>query len=109
MSAGFSAHLTNASPVYPSGQLHIGTWFNTLHWALSPQDPGQGSLHLFWMQAWLLGQSEFIEHSGLHVGGDPMKEAKQAQEACSFTTRQSEFGPHGEGMHGFENVGVSIA
>lgn len=76
-------------------------WLSTLHWALSPQDPGQGSRHLFWRHAWLLGQSGFIEHSGLQFGGDPMKVDKQAQDACSFTTRHSELGPHGEEMHGF--------
>lgn len=51
----------------PVGQLQIGMWFSTVHMASWPQVPGQGSLHLFRIQARLRGQSEFKIHSGLQL------------------------------------------
>lgn len=55
-----------------SGQIQIGMWFITEQRAKAPQEPGQGSLHFSVIHAILLGQSEFIEHSGLQFGGFPM-------------------------------------
>lgn len=49
-----------------SGQMHMGIWFTTLHIAVTEQVPGQGSLHLFLIQAKLRSQSELRTHSGLH-------------------------------------------
>jgi hypothetical protein len=43
----------------------MGIWFITEHSAFCPQVPGQGSTHLFLMQALSLGQSELSTHSGL--------------------------------------------
>lgn len=56
---------TNAFPLKPRGQLHIGMWFTTRHSAFSPQVPGQGSAHLLLIQALVFGQSLFKTHSGL--------------------------------------------
>jgi len=65
-----------------------------------PQDPGQGSLHFILMQAsWLL-HSALLMHSGRQNGGCPWNSGKQEHEAFSFTTRQTEFGPHGDGRQG---------
>ena len=65
-------HLTNGSPVCLVGQLQIGLWLNTLHFAPIPQVPGQGSLHFWLLQASFSGHSEFVTHSGRQVGGLPM-------------------------------------
>lgn len=56
----------NGFPVYPGRQAQVGAWLGTVHSALMPQVPGQGSLHLLLTQALFLGQSEFVTHSGLH-------------------------------------------
>jgi vacuolar-type H+-ATPase subunit B/Vma2 len=61
----------NGSPVNPSLQLQIGTWFNTWQFAFDPQDPGQGSLHFRLIQASWLPHSELITHSGRQFGGAP--------------------------------------
>ena len=60
-------HAVKGSPMYPCIHVHEGTWLNTVHWALMPQVPGQGSMHLFLWHALLEGQSEFTTHSGLHA------------------------------------------
>lgn len=57
-------HSSNAFPLYPGGQVQVGMWLKTLHLALMPQVPGQGSTHLFSEQAIFRGQSEFSTHSG---------------------------------------------
>lgn len=56
----------------PSGHVQIGVWFNTLHSAPVPHDPGQGSVHFSLIQAKLLAQSGFMVHSGLQFGGTPI-------------------------------------
>lgn len=38
-------HSVNGSPVYPGLQTHTGLCLITLQRVLTPQDPGQGSLH----------------------------------------------------------------
>lgn len=53
-------------------QEQTGEWFTTLHKALKPQEPGQGSLHLSFTHARFAGHSEFSMHSGLQLGGLPM-------------------------------------
>lgn len=58
--------------MYPSGHVQIGVWLITIHDALIPQDPGQGSMHFSRIQALLLIHSEFILHSGLQFGGLPI-------------------------------------
>lgn len=71
-SRGISWQPVNGSPVYPDSQTQTGVWLMTLHWAYKPQLPGHGSLHFWFIQAWLMGHSEFIVHSGRQLGGDPM-------------------------------------
>ena len=63
--------LLKGSPVYPGWQVHTGVWLMTLHWALAPHEPGQGSRHLSCMQARLLAHSALMVHSGLQLGGAP--------------------------------------
>lgn len=50
----------------------MGVWLMTLHWALVPQEPGQGSVHFSRIQARLLAHSELMLHSGLQLGGLPI-------------------------------------
>ena len=65
-----SSHLTNGSPAKPARHVQIGLWAITEHWALMPHVPGQGSTHLYPMQASWAGQSDCLVHSGLHPWGD---------------------------------------
>lgn len=44
-------HEINGLPTNPSKQEHTGAWLTAWHTEFSPQTPGQGSLHLFWIQA----------------------------------------------------------
>lgn len=46
-----------AFPVIPTGQEHINIRLKTLQSARCPQAPGQGSLHLFLIQALVDSQS----------------------------------------------------
>lgn len=94
-------HLINGSPVYPWGQLQIGLWFLTWHLALIPQVPGHGSTHFWLLQASFWGHSLLVTHSGLQEGGAPIYPGTQEQTAWPFTWRHWEFGPQGEGWHGF--------
>lgn len=52
------------------------------------------------MHAFSKGQSELIMHSGLQVGGEPMKLAWQEHTACSLTTLHWLLGPQGDGLQG---------
>ena len=53
------------------------------------------------MQALSEGQSMFVKHSGLQLGGDPIILCVQAHLQMFPTTLGiSEFGPHGFGSHG---------
>lgn len=63
---------TKGSPVNAGGQLQIGLWLTTWHLAVTPQDPGHGSLHLRFTQASFNGQSLLTIHSGRQAGGFPM-------------------------------------
>lgn len=94
-------HPLNGSPVYPIIQLHNATWFATEHSALKPQEPGQGSIHFSFWHARLPEHSALIEHSGLQFGAIPIKFGKQEHAGASPTTLHWEYGPHGDGMHGF--------
>lgn len=73
----------------------------TWHCASLPQDPGHGSLHLLFMQARFDGQSGFIIHSGRQFGGVPMYDDKHEHDGLLPEDIHWEFGPHGEGTHGF--------
>lgn len=73
-------HCVKGSPTKPLTQVHIGMWFSTLHSALNPQEPGQGSLHLSAIQAKFEAQSVLTTHSGLQFGGTPTKFGKHEHE-----------------------------
>lgn len=82
-------------------QTHIAVWLNTRHSALAPHSPGHGSLHFWLMQARWFSHCEFERHSGLQSGGCPIKVGRQEHDGESPIGRQAEFGPQGEGWHGF--------
>lgn len=82
------------------GQTQLGVWLSTRHSAPDPHRPGQGSLQRWLMQAWLVGHSELVRHSGLQLGGLPVYSGRQVHEGLSPTTRHSEYGPQGDGEHG---------
>lgn len=69
---GAGRQLVKGSPMYRSGQVQIGVWLTTLHMALSPHDPGHGSIHFSRIHALLLIHSELIVHSCLQFGGAPI-------------------------------------
>lgn len=57
----------------------------------------------------MLGQSELTTHSGLQLGGLPIKLSMQAHDGSLFIAWHTEFGPHGDGTHGFKlGVGSSV-
>lgn len=62
----------NGSPVYPKLQEHVGLWLRTWQSAFIPHDPGHGSVHFWFMQAFSDGHSELITHSGRQLGGIPI-------------------------------------
>lgn len=97
--------LVNGSPVKPSGHEHVGIWLMTSHRAFTPQVPGQGSLHLFLIQALSLWHSELKTHSGLQDSyGFPIYSGKHEQIPLSHWA----FGPHGEGLHGSTGGGKVV-
>lgn len=98
---GFVLHSISGSPVKPGKQKQLGVWLTTRHSVLTPQEPGQGSLHFLFMQAKLNEHSLLVTHSGLQLGGTPLKSGKQEQDGDSPITLHTEFGPQGEGSHGF--------
>lgn len=88
------------SPSKPDKQLQIGRWLTTLHRALFPHEPIQGSLHLFLTQDNDNGQSWSIKHSGRQFGGVPNIPITQEHTARFSTTLHSAFAPQGDGTHG---------
>lgn len=98
-------HLMKGSPVCLGAQLQIGLWFTTWHRAFIPQVPGHGSIHFWFTQAWLSGHSELETHSGLQVGGLPIKPGTQEQTAWPLTSLHWLLGPHGDGLQGFCRIG----
>lgn len=93
-------HLIKGSPVCSGGQLQIGLWFTTWHLAAIPQVPGHGSIHFWFTQAWFKGHSELVTHSGLQVGGLPIKPGIHEQTAWLLISRHWLFGPQGDGLQG---------
>lgn len=69
--------------------------------AFWPHVPGHGSLHFWFKQAYCNAHSALTTHSGRQLGGEPIIFDWQAQTAAPFATRQTEFAPHGDGLHGF--------
>lgn len=61
-------------------------------------------MHLLFVQALLLSQSELVTHSGLHpTYGSPKYSFRQVQEPAPFLSLQIAFGPQGEGLQGLIN------
>lgn len=56
------------------------------------------------MQAKLRGHSELVKHSGLQLGGLPMKPIAHEQTACLLISWHLLLGPQGDGTHGFSDV-----
>lgn len=65
-----------------------------------PQVPGQGSTHLLFKHACVNGHSALTTHSGLQLGGFPIKPNWHEHTAISLLTLHKLFGPHGDGLHG---------
>lgn len=86
--------------MYPTLQIHIGVWLTTRHSAFSPHEPGQGSLHFWFMHARLVAHSELLTHSGRQFGGIPIKSLRQLHAGVSPIGLHSVLGPHGDGWHG---------
>lgn len=87
--------------------VHIGMWFSTVQVAEAPHEPGQGSRHLEVMQARSLEQSEWTAHSGLQLGGLPMKVERHEHDGVPPMSRHSALGPHGDGTQGLPITGVA--
>lgn len=83
-----------------AGQLQIGLWLITWHFAPIPQILGHGFRHFWLEQASLRLQSELIVHSGLHNGGEPMNPEMHEHAATPLTCLHWLFGPQGDGTHG---------
>lgn len=95
-------HRTNAFPVIPNGQLHIGTCVWTSQIAFSPHVPGHGFTHLLRIQALSIGQSELKTHSGRQpMYGSPWNSGKQLH----IPELHCAFDPHGEGSQGSLGAG----
>jgi len=60
-----------ALPISPGAHWQVGLWLITVHRALKPQAPGQGSRQRCCWQARWAGQSGFMVHSGRQLGGVP--------------------------------------
>lgn len=56
------------------------------------------------MQAKLFAHSLLLTHSGLQLGGAPIKSGRQEHEGDSPDTLHCEFGPQGDGSHGFVGI-----
>lgn len=86
-----------------------GLWLITLQLEFCPHGSGQGFEHFCCMHALLVAHSEFVTHSGLHPGGEPVYVGRHEQIAWWFISRHWLFGPHGVGMQGFVgSISVSI-
>lgn len=101
-------HLVKGSPVYLGGQLHMGLWLTTWHLAFSPQVPGHGSMHFWLIQALSKWHSALFTHSGLHVGGLPIKPSTQEHTPWPFISLHLLLGPHGDGTHGLVSTGAKM-
>lgn len=82
-------------------QEQMGLWLTTWHWAFKPHVPRQGSMHFWLTQAFWSEHSELVTHSGLQVGGLPIKPGTQEHTAWLLISLHWLLGPQGEGLHGF--------
>ena len=85
----------------------MGLWLTTLHSALAPQVPGQGSTHFCWTQAMVRGHSELRRHSGRQLGGPPKYPFRQEQTGRGPSGRHSLYGPQGSGVQGSTWTGTT--
>lgn len=53
-------------------------------------------------------QSELSTHSGRQLGAVPIIPDTQPHWACPETAWHCEFGPHGDGVHGFGGMGRNV-
>ena len=90
-------------------QVHIGVWLIVLHSVFLPQEPGQGSLHFWLMQACCVGHSELLTHSGLQFGGIPINSGRQEHEGALLIIWHRALGPHGDGWQGFTGISGCFA
>jgi hypothetical protein len=82
-------------------QVQEPKWFITLHSAFTPQSPGQGSTHFWFLHALSEGHSAFVEHSGLQATyGSPKYSGMHWHAAALFLSEQTALDPHGEGLQG---------
>lgn len=107
-SLSITEHLINGSPSKPRRQLQIGAWLTTLHSALCPQAPMQGSTHFCRMQLLLESHSELTVHSGRQLGGEPKKLGMHEHEAKPLLSLQKALLPQGLGMQGLAGAGAEI-
>jgi len=80
----------------------------TLHSAIIPHEPGQGSLHFCCIQAILAGHSTLTVHSGLQFGGLPLYVGKQEHDGTPPISRHSENAPQGDGIHGSLTISFTM-
>lgn len=93
-----SLHAVNGSPMYPVLHVQRGEWLTTWQLAFDAHVPGHGSIHLFLVQALLLGQSELTTHSGWQPSyGFPIYPFRQMQAPALARSIHSAFAPQGEG------------
>lgn len=85
------------SPSRPGSQAQLARWSTAVQTARGPQACTQGSLHFCATQASVAGHSALIVHSGLQLGGAPMKLGWQLHAGISPDFTHIEFGPHGDG------------
>ena len=89
------------SPMYPRRQVQTGLWLITLHSALNPQTPGQGSTQCWLTQARVVIQSELMTHSGLQPEyGSPKYSGLQLHMQELPLTLASALAPQGFGLQG---------
>ena len=92
----------------PLMHAHVARWFKTRHSALTPQRPGQGSMHFLFWQALSDGHSGFVVHSGLQATyGSPKYSGIHWQAAARFLSEHRALDPQGEGLQGWiTSIGV---
>lgn len=73
----------------------------TSHLAPIPQVPMQGFRHFWFIQASISKHSELVTHSGLQLGGLPIKPTIHEHTAWSLIFLQWLLGPQGDGLQGF--------
>ena len=76
-------------------QVQVATWFMTLHLALMPQVPGQGSMHLFLWPALSEGTAPRPAHARRHGPARRPSSGHEGTGALSFEPNDAGRGCHG--------------